>query len=166
MLWVAIIGLVMTVLAVAVAGRRALFLYKLATVGPPAPERIDYAKTHAADEAKAQLVEVFGQKKLLKWTPSGTAHFFVMWAFFILLTVYIEAYGAIVQGRSPAGPTSTSRSSGPGACWASCRTSSRSRAWRASRSSRASGSRTRPRSSAAARASPGPTWAARGSCCS
>ncbi|NUO96762.1 MAG: Fe-S oxidoreductase, partial [Nonomuraea sp.] len=98
MLWVAIIGLVMTVAAVAVAGRRVGFLYKLATSGPPAPERVAYAKEHAADELKAQLVEVFGQKKLLKWTPSGTAHFFVMWAFFILLTVYIEAYGAIIQG--------------------------------------------------------------------
>ncbi|MEU7855748.1 (Fe-S)-binding protein [Nonomuraea sp. NPDC049141] len=98
MLWVAIIGLIMTVAAVAVAGRRTLFLFKLATVGPPAPERIEYAKTHAGTELKTQLVEVFGQKKLLKWTPSGTAHFFVMWAFFILLTVYIEAYGAIVQG--------------------------------------------------------------------
>ncbi|NRQ35731.1 (Fe-S)-binding protein [Nonomuraea sp. NN258] len=98
MLWVAIIGLVMTVLAVAVAGRRTLFLYKLATVGPPAPERVEYAKAHAGEEIKAQLVEVFGQKKLLKWTPSGVAHFFVMWAFFILLTVYVEAYGAIIQG--------------------------------------------------------------------
>src|SRR5690606_40339800 len=36
--------------------------------------------------------------KLEKWTPSGVAHFFVMWAFVILLTVYIEAYGAIIQG--------------------------------------------------------------------
>ncbi|TDC04886.1 (Fe-S)-binding protein [Nonomuraea longispora] len=98
MLWVAIIGLVMTVLAVAVAGRRVLFLYKLATVGPPAPERVEYARTHVADEIKAQLVEVFGQRKLLKWTASGVAHFFVMWAFFILLTVYVEAYGAIIQG--------------------------------------------------------------------
>ncbi|GAA3117879.1 hypothetical protein GCM10020001_042200 [Nonomuraea salmonea] len=98
MLWVAVIGLVMTVAAVAVAGRRVLFLYKLATVGPPAPERTEYARTHVGDEIKAQLVEVFGQKKLLKWTPSGVAHFFVMWAFFILLTVYIEAYGAIIQG--------------------------------------------------------------------
>ena len=98
MLWVAIIGLVMTVAALTVAGRRTQFLYKLATVGPPAPERIEYARTHAGSELKAQLVEVFGQKKLLKWTPSGTAHFFVMWAFFILLTVYIEAYGAIIQG--------------------------------------------------------------------
>ena len=41
---------------------------------------------------------MFGQKKLLKWTPSGIAHFFVMWAFFILLTVYLEAYGALIQG--------------------------------------------------------------------
>ncbi|MEV4835550.1 (Fe-S)-binding protein [Nonomuraea sp. NPDC049486] len=98
MLWVAIIGLVMTVVAVAVAGRRALFLFKLATVGPPAPERVQYAKDNAGAEIKTQLVEVLGQKKLLKWTPSGVAHFFVMWAFFILLTVYIEAYGAIIQG--------------------------------------------------------------------
>ncbi|WP_449061577.1 (Fe-S)-binding protein [Planomonospora algeriensis] len=98
MLWVAIIGLVMTVAALALAARRVLFLYKLAVIGPPAPERIEYARNNVGAEVKAQLVEVFGQKKLLKWTPSGVAHFFVMWAFFILLTVYIEAYGAIIQG--------------------------------------------------------------------
>ncbi|MEV4322127.1 (Fe-S)-binding protein [Microbispora rosea] len=98
MLWVAIVGLVATAVAVGLAGRRVLFLYRLATSGQPAPERIEYAKEHAGAEIKAQLVEVFGQRKLLKWTPSGTAHFFVMWAFFILLTVYIEAYGAVIQG--------------------------------------------------------------------
>ncbi|GII52488.1 Fe-S oxidoreductase [Planotetraspora thailandica] len=98
MLWVAIIGLVMTAVAVTVAGRRVLFLYRLATSGQPAPERIEYAKANVGAEIKAQLVEVFGQRKLLKWTPSGTAHFFVMWAFFILATVYLEAYGALIQG--------------------------------------------------------------------
>ncbi|MEV8637212.1 (Fe-S)-binding protein [Streptosporangium sp. NPDC051023] len=98
MLWVAIIGLIMTAVALALAARRVLFLYKLATVGPPAPERIEYARNNVGAEVKAQLVEVFGQKKLLKWTPSGTAHFFVMWAFFILATVYLEAYGALIQG--------------------------------------------------------------------
>ncbi|MBB5140282.1 hypothetical protein HNP84_010049, partial [Thermocatellispora tengchongensis] len=98
MLLVAIIGLVMTVAAVAVAARRVVWLYKLATVGQPAPERVEYAKANVGAEIKAQLVEVFGQRKLLKWTPSGTAHFFVMWAFFILLTVYIEAYGVLIQG--------------------------------------------------------------------
>ncbi|WP_214103632.1 (Fe-S)-binding protein [Acrocarpospora catenulata] len=98
MLWVAIIGLVMTVVTVAVAARRVLFLYRLATVGQPAPERVAYLRQNLVPEIKAQLSEVFGQKKLLKWTPSGVAHFFVMWAFIILLTVYIEAYGALIQG--------------------------------------------------------------------
>ncbi|ETK35405.1 Fe-S oxidoreductase [Microbispora sp. ATCC PTA-5024] len=84
--------------AVALAGRRVLFLYRLATSGQPAPERVAYAKEHVGAEIRAQLVEVFGQRKLLKWTPSGTAHFFVMWAFFILATVYLEAYGALIQG--------------------------------------------------------------------
>ncbi|GII31233.1 (Fe-S)-binding protein [Planotetraspora mira] len=98
MLWVAIIGLVMTAIAVTLAGRRVLFLYRLATSGQPAPERVRYARENVGAEIKAQLVEVFGQKKLLKWTPSGTAHFFVMWAFFILATVYLEAYGALIQG--------------------------------------------------------------------
>ncbi|MFI6509559.1 (Fe-S)-binding protein [Streptosporangium sp. NPDC050855] len=98
MLWVAIIGLVMTAVAVALAARRVLFLYRLATVGPPAPERVEYARNHLGEEIKAQLVEVFGQRKLLKWTAPGAAHFFVMWAFFILATVYLEAYGALIQG--------------------------------------------------------------------
>ncbi|SDI49113.1 Fe-S oxidoreductase [Sinosporangium album] len=98
MLWVAIIGLVMTGVALALAGRRVLFLYQLATSGQPAPERVEFAKANIGTEIKAQLVEVLGQKKLLKWTPSGTAHFFVMWAFFILATVYVEAYGALIQG--------------------------------------------------------------------
>ncbi|MER5626003.1 heterodisulfide reductase-related iron-sulfur binding cluster [Streptosporangium sp. NPDC002544] len=98
MLWVAIIGLVMTIVALALAARRVLFLYKLATIGPGAPERVEYAKNNLGEELKAQLVEVFGQRKLLKWTASGVAHFFVMWAFFILATVYLEAYGALIQG--------------------------------------------------------------------
>ena len=42
-----------------------------------------------------QVVEVFGQKKLLKWSIPGAAHFFVFWAFLILGTVYLEAYGAL-----------------------------------------------------------------------
>ena len=45
---------------------------------------------------KTQVVEVFGQKKLLKWSVPGAAHFFVFWAFLILATVYLEAYGALI----------------------------------------------------------------------
>ncbi|MEV6986355.1 Fe-S oxidoreductase, partial [Sphaerisporangium sp. NPDC051017] len=98
MLWVSMVGLGGTAVAVVLAGWRALFLYRLATSGQPAPERVEYAGANVGAEIKAQLVEVFGQRKLLKWTPSGTAHFFVMWAFFILATVYLEAYGALIQG--------------------------------------------------------------------
>ncbi|MEV6980151.1 Fe-S oxidoreductase, partial [Sphaerisporangium sp. NPDC051017] len=98
MLLVAIIGLVMTAIAVTLAGRRAHWLYNLATSGQPAPERVEYAKENAGAELRAQVVEVFAQKKLLKWTPSGVAHFVVFWAFVILATVYLEAYGALLQG--------------------------------------------------------------------
>ena len=42
------------------------------------------------------MVEVLGQKKLLKWSVPGAAHFFVFWAFLILATVYLEAYGALI----------------------------------------------------------------------
>ncbi|MFC4591329.1 (Fe-S)-binding protein [Sphaerisporangium corydalis] len=98
MLLVAIIGLVMTAVAVALAARRVLWLHRLATSGQPAPERLSYARENIGAELKAQLVEVFAQKKLLKWTPSGIAHFLVFWAFVILATVYLEAYGALIQG--------------------------------------------------------------------
>ncbi len=46
------------------------------------------------------MVEVFGQKKLLKWSVPGAAHFFVFWAFLILGTVYLEAY-AVLLTRDP-----------------------------------------------------------------
>src|SRR5690606_11012463 len=39
--------------------------------------------------------EVLGQRKLLKWSVRGLAHAFTFWEFLILLTVYIEAYGAL-----------------------------------------------------------------------
>ena len=48
-----------------------------------------------AARLRTQLVEVFGQTQPLKWSVPGLAHFFTFWAFVILLTVYIEAYGAL-----------------------------------------------------------------------
>ncbi|WP_405152005.1 heterodisulfide reductase-related iron-sulfur binding cluster [Sphaerisporangium sp. NBC_01403] len=95
---VAIAGLAMTVAGVIATGLRVRFLHRLATSGRPAPERVQYARENIGAEVKAQLVEVFAQRKLLKWTPSGVAHFLVFWAFVILATVYLEAYGALVQG--------------------------------------------------------------------
>ena len=40
-----------------------------------------------------QATEVFGQRKLLKWTIPGLAHFVVFWGFIILIFTIIEAYG-------------------------------------------------------------------------
>jgi Fe-S oxidoreductase len=86
-----VIGLAMTLLAVAVSGRRALWLYRLITSGQPANDR----KDDLGRRLRTQLVEVFGQQRLLKWSVPGLAHFFTFWAFVILITVYLEAYGAL-----------------------------------------------------------------------
>ncbi|HKB29509.1 MAG TPA: 4Fe-4S dicluster domain-containing protein [Streptosporangiaceae bacterium] len=90
-----VIGLTLTAIALALAGWRVWWLYRVATSGQPAPERIAAVERHPARDAEVQLTEVFGQRKLLNWTVPGLAHFFVFWAFVILLTVYIEAYGAL-----------------------------------------------------------------------
>jgi Fe-S oxidoreductase len=88
-----IIGLALTVIAFAIAGRRMWWLYRLATSGQPAPERIAAVREHPARDAETQVTEVFGQRKLLQWTVPGIAHFLTFWGFIILLLTIIEAYG-------------------------------------------------------------------------
>jgi Fe-S oxidoreductase len=88
-----IIGLALTVVAFAIAGRRLSWLYRLATSGQPAPERIAAVREHPARDAETQVTEVFGQRKLLQWTVPGIAHFLTFWGFIILLLTIIEAYG-------------------------------------------------------------------------
>lgn len=86
-----VIGLALTVLTLVVVGKRAHTIYSLIASGQPDHDRRD----QVGERLKRQLVEVLGQRKLLKWTVPGMAHLFTMWAFIILLTVYIEAYGAL-----------------------------------------------------------------------
>jgi len=86
-----VIGLLMTVFALAVAGRRGATIAKLIRSGQPAHDR----SQELGRRVRTQLVEVFGQKRLLKWSVPGLAHFFTFWAFVILATVYLEAYGAL-----------------------------------------------------------------------
>ena len=90
-----IIGLALTAVAAVVAGRRLWWLYRLATSGQPAPERIAALREHPARSAETQVTEVFGQRKLLKWTVPGIAHFLTFWGFIILILTIIEAYGAL-----------------------------------------------------------------------
>jgi len=81
----------MTALAVAIAGRRVYWLFRLVRSGQPAPGRLD----GIGKRAWSQLTEVFGQRKLLKWTVPGVAHFLTFWGFVILAATILEAYGAL-----------------------------------------------------------------------
>ncbi len=86
-----IIGLLITVICGAIAGRRFYWLSRLIRSGQAAPRRWN----GFAPAAEAEVVEVAGQRKLLRWSVPGTAHFFTMWGFTVLLLTIIEAYGAL-----------------------------------------------------------------------
>ncbi|MDQ4094292.1 MAG: heterodisulfide reductase-related iron-sulfur binding cluster [Actinomycetota bacterium] len=86
-----VIGLGLTVLTLVLAVRRVRWLYTLIRSGQPVAGRTAELGT----QLRTQLVEVFGQRRLLKWTIPGLAHFFTFWGFVILITVYVEAYGAL-----------------------------------------------------------------------
>ncbi|WP_371685110.1 heterodisulfide reductase-related iron-sulfur binding cluster [Mycobacterium sp. MFM001] len=81
----------MTAIVLLFAARRVGWLTKLILSGQPASGRTD----EVGARIEVEVAEVPGQRRLLKWTIPGLAHFFTMWAFFVLLTVYIEAYGLL-----------------------------------------------------------------------
>ncbi len=87
------VGLVLTVIAFAIAGRRLWWLRRLALSGQPAPERIEAVRGHLGTDVKTEAVEVLGQRKLLKWSVPGVAHALTFWGFTILLLTIIESYG-------------------------------------------------------------------------
>src|SRR5579862_9198838 len=87
------VGLVLTAVAFAVAGRRLWWLRRLAATGQPAPERIAAARAHLGRDLSTQATEVIGQRKLLKWSVPGMAHALTFWGFIVLFLTIIEAYG-------------------------------------------------------------------------
>ncbi|MCW2528385.1 MAG: Fe-S oxidoreductase, partial [Pseudonocardiales bacterium] len=84
--------LLMTVVAAAIAGRRVLWLTKLVRSGKPVLGRTDDLNARL----RRQVIEVFGQRKLLKWSVPGVAHFLTFWGFLVLILTIIEAYGALL----------------------------------------------------------------------
>ena len=86
-----VVGLSGTAIIALLALRRVLWLVKLTLSGQPVSGRTDEVGTRVW----TQIAEVFGQRRLLKWSIPGVAHFLTMWGFFILITVYIEAYGTL-----------------------------------------------------------------------
>ena len=91
MLFRIIAGLAISVVCFTLAGRRFWWLSRLIRSGQDAPRRWQGFRR----VTEAELVEVAGQRKLLKWTVPGLAHFFTMWGFTVLLTTILEAYGAL-----------------------------------------------------------------------
>ena len=88
-----VIGLGVTVVALAIAGRRLWWLKRLALSGQPAPERIQAVRTHPGRDVETQASEVIGQRKLFKWSVPGAAHAATFWGFIVLLLTIIEVYG-------------------------------------------------------------------------
>jgi Fe-S oxidoreductase len=89
------VGLVLLVVAFAIAGRRLWWLGRVARAGQPAPERTEAVRTHPRRDVTTESTEVLGQRKLLKWTVPGAAHALTFWGFTILLLTIIESYGAL-----------------------------------------------------------------------
>ncbi len=88
-----VLGLSMTAVVGVFALRRIWWLFRMTMSGQPASGRTDDLGARIG----AEIGEVFGQRRMLRWSVPGLAHFFTMWGFFILLTVYIEAYGVLFK---------------------------------------------------------------------
>ena len=88
-----VLGLLITVVCLAFAARRALWLRKVIGSGQPAVGRAESPTV----VAEAEAVEVLGQKKLLQWVVPGTAHVFAFWGFLVLGLTILEAYGALFK---------------------------------------------------------------------
>src|SRR5690349_11721726 len=93
-----LIRIVVVVLMLAVVGvfalKRVLFLTTLIRSGAKTSVE-NNRKDDLGKRITTQVEEVFGQTRLLRWSIPGLAHFFTMWGFFILATVYLEAYGTL-----------------------------------------------------------------------
>ena len=65
-----IIGLLVSVVCLAIAGRRFVWLARLIQTGAKS-DRTWQGMRRAKEIASAEVIEVAGQKKLLKWTVPG-----------------------------------------------------------------------------------------------
>ncbi|HET7667828.1 MAG TPA: heterodisulfide reductase-related iron-sulfur binding cluster [Mycobacterium sp.] len=93
-----VIGLLMTVVVLVFAAKRVLWLFNLVRAGQPVGEESGRTD-HMGVRIGTQVKEVFAQTRMLRWSIPGLAHFFTMWGFFILITVYIEAYGVLFNPK-------------------------------------------------------------------
>lgn len=96
-MWIRIVVVVLMLAVVGVfALKRVVFLTNLIRSGAKTSVE-NNRKDNLGKRITTQIEEVFGQTRLLRWTIPGLAHFFTMWGFFILATVYVEAFGQVVD---------------------------------------------------------------------
>ena len=93
-----VVGLLMTAVVLVFAAKRVLWLTSLIRSGQPTRDE-DGRKDNISTRITTQFKEVFGQTRLLRWSIPGLAHFFTMWGFFILASVYLEAYGVLFSPK-------------------------------------------------------------------
>ena len=78
------------------AVRRVRALIALVRAARPNPERDMRANLRRL--LGRSLANILGGRRLFRWTVPGIAHFWVMWAFFVLQTTLIEAAGELYVG--------------------------------------------------------------------
>ena len=83
------VGGVIVLAGLGLAGTRLAWLARLVRAGQPAPGRL----ADAPARVTAELAEVLGQRKLFKRWRSGLPHALVFWGFLVLLFTIIEALG-------------------------------------------------------------------------
>ena len=88
-----VLGILLTVAALGLAAWRSNRIFQVVTSGQPAVGRTD-AK---GIRLQAELVEVLGQRKLLKWSVPGVAHFMTFWGFLVLGLTIIEGFGSLLD---------------------------------------------------------------------
>ncbi|MSW39366.1 MAG: 4Fe-4S dicluster domain-containing protein, partial [Actinobacteria bacterium] len=89
------VGVAITVVFLALAAKRLIFLVRLVRSGQPAVDRTANRRERLATQA----TEVLGQRKLLAWTIPGIAHVFAFWGFLVLSLTIVEAFGALFDSE-------------------------------------------------------------------
>ena len=89
----ALIAYLLTVIAVAIFSLQSYKLFKKISAGQSDPSRF----SNKGQRLKNTVVEVLTHTKMLNFTASGIAHWFVMVGFFALLGTLITAYGQLVN---------------------------------------------------------------------
>ena len=86
-----VLGLLFTVAALAIVGRRVWWLSRLVRTGQPAPGRL----AGVPSRLRAELAEVLGQRKLVPWSVPRVVPFLTFWGFIVLILTIIEAWGGL-----------------------------------------------------------------------